>query len=136
MVAYGGGATGECRRFAAPRLNALIGCIKGDAGLGSKAKVMSRGDGILVRRQKAELPTVLCGLVLDPVLDVLAREGARGVLESVREDGEDHAAGYHLSRSVVEDMIFDTCLEAKIHNLEDVNRFLIAYECRPFVPQE
>ena len=47
-----------------------------------------------------------------------------------------HAAGYHLSRSVVEDMIFDACLEAKIHNLEDVNRFLIAYECRPFVPQE
>ncbi|MBR4652364.1 MAG: hypothetical protein IKO72_03310 [Kiritimatiellae bacterium] len=47
-----------------------------------------------------------------------------------------HAAGYHLSRSVVEDMIFDACLEAKIHNLEDVNHFLIAYECRPFVPQE
>ena len=47
-----------------------------------------------------------------------------------------HAAGYHLSRSVVEDMIFDACLEANIHNLEDVNRFLIAYECRPFVPQE
>ena len=47
-----------------------------------------------------------------------------------------HAAGYHLSRSVVEDMIFDACLEAKIHNLEDVNRFLLAHECRPFVPQE
>ena len=47
-----------------------------------------------------------------------------------------HAAGYHLSRSVVEDMIFDACLEAKIHNLEDVNHFLLAYECRPFVPQE
>ena len=47
-----------------------------------------------------------------------------------------HAAGYHLSRSVVEDMIFDACLEAKIHNLEDVNHFLLAHECRPFVPQE
>ena len=47
-----------------------------------------------------------------------------------------HAAGYHLSRSVVEDMIFDACLEAKIHNLEDVNQLLTAYECRPFVPQE
>ena len=47
-----------------------------------------------------------------------------------------HAAGYHLSRSVVEDMIFDACLEAKIHNLEDVNRFLLAHECRPFVPQD
>ena len=47
-----------------------------------------------------------------------------------------HAAGYHLSRSVVEDMIFDACLEAKIHNLEDVNLFLIAHECRPFAPQE
>ena len=47
-----------------------------------------------------------------------------------------HAAGYHLSRSVVEDMIFDACLEAKIHNLEDVNRFLLAYECRPFVQQD
>ena len=46
-----------------------------------------------------------------------------------------HAAGYHLSRSVVEDMIFDACLEAKIHNLEDVNHFLLAHECRPFVPQ-
>ena len=46
-----------------------------------------------------------------------------------------HAAGYHLSRSVVEDMIFDACLEARIHNLEDVNHFLLAYECRPFVPQ-
>ena len=46
-----------------------------------------------------------------------------------------HAAGYHLSRSVVEDMIFDACLEANIHNLEDVNHFLLAYECRPFVPQ-
>ena len=46
-----------------------------------------------------------------------------------------HAAGYHLSRSVVEDMIFDACLEASIHNLEDVNHFLLAYECRPFVPQ-
>ena len=47
-----------------------------------------------------------------------------------------HAAGYHLSRSVVEDMIFDACLEAKIHNLEDVNHFLRAHECRPFVPQD
>ena len=47
-----------------------------------------------------------------------------------------HAAGYHLSRSVVEDMVFDACLEAKIYNLEDVNRFLLAYECRPFVPQK
>ena len=47
-----------------------------------------------------------------------------------------HAAGYPLSRSVVEDMIFDACLEAKIHNLEDVNHFLITHECRPFVPQE
>lgn len=47
-----------------------------------------------------------------------------------------HAAGYHLSRSVVEDMIFDACLEAHIHNLEDVNHFLLAYECRPFVPQD
>ena len=47
-----------------------------------------------------------------------------------------HAAGYHLSRSVVEDMIFDACLEANIHNLEDVNHFLLAYECRPFVPQD
>ena len=47
-----------------------------------------------------------------------------------------HAAGYHLSRSVVEDMIFDACLEAKIHNLEDVNHFLLAHECRPFVPQD
>ena len=46
-----------------------------------------------------------------------------------------HAAGYHLSRSVVEDMIFDACLEANIHNLEDVNHFLLAYEGRPFVPQ-
>ena len=46
-----------------------------------------------------------------------------------------HAAGYHLSRSVVEDMIFDACLEANIHSLEDVNQFLLAYECRPFVPQ-
>ena len=46
-----------------------------------------------------------------------------------------HAAGYHLSRSVVEDMIFDACLEANIHNLEDVNHFLLAHECRPFVPQ-
>ena len=46
-----------------------------------------------------------------------------------------HAAGYHLSRSVVEDMIFDACLEASIHNLEDVNQFLLAHECRPFVPQ-
>ena len=46
-----------------------------------------------------------------------------------------HAAGYHLSRNVVEDMIFDACLEANIHNLEDVNHFLLAYECRPFVPQ-
>ena len=45
-----------------------------------------------------------------------------------------HAAGYHLSRSVVEDLIFDACLEANIHNLEDVNHFLLAYECRPFVP--
>ena len=47
-----------------------------------------------------------------------------------------HAAGYHLSRSVVEDMIFDACLEAKIHSLEDVNHFLLAHECRPFVPQD
>ena len=47
-----------------------------------------------------------------------------------------HAAGYHLSRSVVEDMIFDACLEANIHSLEDVNHFLLAYECRPFVPQD
>ena len=47
-----------------------------------------------------------------------------------------HAAGYHLSRSVVEDMIFDACLEARIHNLEDVNYFLLAHECRPFVPQD
>ena len=47
-----------------------------------------------------------------------------------------HAAGYHLSRSVVEDMIFDACLEANIHNLEDVNHFLLAHECRPFVPQD
>ena len=46
-----------------------------------------------------------------------------------------HAAGYHLSRSVVEDMIFDACLEANIYNLEDVNHFLIAHECRPFIPQ-
>ena len=37
--------------------------------------------------------------------------------------------------SVVEDMIFDACLEANIHSLEDVNQFLLAYECRPFVPQ-
>jgi len=47
-----------------------------------------------------------------------------------------HAAGYHLSRSVVEDMIFDACLEANIHSLEDVNHFLLAHECRPFVPQD
>ena len=47
-----------------------------------------------------------------------------------------HAAGYHLSRSVLEDMIFDACLEAKIYDLEDVNHFLLAYGCRPFVPQE
>ena len=46
-----------------------------------------------------------------------------------------HAAGYHLSRSVIEDIIFDACLEAKIHNLEDVNQLLVAHECRPFVPQ-
>ena len=46
-----------------------------------------------------------------------------------------HAAGYHLSRSVVEDMIFDACLEAKIYKLEDVNSFLIAHNRRPFVPQ-
>ena len=46
-----------------------------------------------------------------------------------------HAAGYHLSRSVVEDMIFDACLEANIYNLVDVNHFLIAHECRPFIPQ-
>lgn len=47
-----------------------------------------------------------------------------------------HAAGYHLSRSVVEDMVFDACLKAGIHNLEDVNHFLLAHECRPFVPQD
>ncbi len=47
-----------------------------------------------------------------------------------------HAAGYHLSRSVVEDMIFDACLDAKIYNLEDVNSLLREYECRPFVPQK
>ena len=46
-----------------------------------------------------------------------------------------HAAGYHLSRSVVEDMIFDACLEAKIYRLEDVNSLLIAHDRRPFVPQ-
>lgn len=46
-----------------------------------------------------------------------------------------HAAGYHLSRSVVEDMIFDACLEAKIYRLEDVNRLLIAHDRRPFSPQ-
>ena len=46
-----------------------------------------------------------------------------------------HAAGYHLSRSVIEDIIFDACLEAEIHNLEDVNQLLVAHECRPFVPQ-
>ena len=46
-----------------------------------------------------------------------------------------HAAGYHLSRSVIEDIIFDACLEAKIHSLEDVNQLLVAHECRPFVPQ-
>ena len=46
-----------------------------------------------------------------------------------------HAAGYHLSRSVVEDIIFDACLEARIYNLEDVNKLLTAHECRPFVPQ-
>lgn len=46
-----------------------------------------------------------------------------------------HAAGYHLSRSVVEDMIFDACLEAKIYKLEDVNSLLIAHNRRPFVPQ-
>lgn len=47
-----------------------------------------------------------------------------------------HAAGYHLSRSVVEDMIFDACLEAGIHDLEDINTFLVRHECRPFVPQD
>ena len=47
-----------------------------------------------------------------------------------------HAAGYHLSRSVVEDMIFDACLDAKIYNLEDVNSLLREHECRPFVPQK
>ena len=46
-----------------------------------------------------------------------------------------HTAGYHLSRSVIEDIIFDACLEAKIHSLEDVNQLLVAHECRPFVPQ-
>ena len=46
-----------------------------------------------------------------------------------------HAAGYHLSRSVVEDMIFDACLEAKIYRLEDVNSLLVAHDRRPFVPQ-
>ena len=46
-----------------------------------------------------------------------------------------HAAGYHLSRSVVEDMIFDACLEAKIYRLEDVNSLLIAHDRRPFSPQ-
>lgn len=59
-------------------------------------------------------------------------------LRLTREEADHllHAAGYHLSRSVVEDMIFDACLEAKIHNLKDVNRFLLAHECRPFVPQD
>ena len=47
-----------------------------------------------------------------------------------------HAAGYHLSRSVVEDMIFDACFEAGIHDLEDINTFLVRHECRPFVPQD
>ena len=47
---------------------------------------------------------------------------------------ENHVV-YHLSRSVVEDMIFDACLEANIYNLEDVNQFLRAHECRPFIPQ-
>ena len=46
-----------------------------------------------------------------------------------------HAAGYHLSRSVVEDMIFDACLEAKIYRLDDVNSLLIAHDRRPFSPQ-
>ena len=51
-------------------------------------------------------------------------------------DGLLHSAGYHLSRSVVEDMIFDACFEAGIHDLEDINTFLVRHECRPFVPQD
>ena len=45
-----------------------------------------------------------------------------------------HAACYHLSRSVVENMILAACLEANIPNLEDVNHFLLAYKFRPFIP--
>lgn len=45
-----------------------------------------------------------------------------------------HAACYHLSRSLVENMILAACLEANIPNLEDVNHFLLAYKFRPFIP--
>ena len=76
--AHAGRTAGQRRGLAAHPLNAFSRRVEGGARFSGKAEVASRGDGVLVRRQEAELPAVLRGLVLDPVLDVRARERARG----------------------------------------------------------
>ena len=59
-------------------------------------------------------------------------------LELPRDEADDllRSAGFALSPSILEDMVFAACLDAGIHDLDRVNRILEAHGARPFLLQK
>ncbi len=59
-------------------------------------------------------------------------------LELPRDEADDllQSAGFALSPSILEDMVFAACLDAGIHDLDRVNRILEAHGARPFLLQK
>ena len=59
-------------------------------------------------------------------------------LELPRDEADDllQSAGFALSPSILEDMVFAACLDAGLHDLDRVNRILEAHGARPFLLQK
>lgn len=59
-------------------------------------------------------------------------------LELPRDEADDllRSAGFALSPSILEDMVFAACLDAGIHDLDRVNGILEAHGARPFLLQK
>ena len=59
-------------------------------------------------------------------------------LELPRDEADDLllSAGFALSPSILEDMVFAACLDAGIHDLDRVNGILEAHGARPFLLQK
>ena len=81
--------------------------------------------------------SAIVGNELRPVSKTTAVQFALA-LNLTREEADEFikSAGYAFSASILEDIIVCACIEAKVHDITDVNSLLTEYGGKPFAPKE